>query len=67
MKKLTIKTKKIRSIYKKIYEIYYLHSILNKILLEDYDFENREILTISMLNERYLNSLKKEILTMIPL
>lgn len=61
-----VSRKEIRKIYRKISEIYYMNSILNKILLGEYDFTYIEMSTITDLNDRCLNSLRKQVLNKIP-
>lgn len=66
MTECNISRKEIRKIYRKIYQIYYMNSILNKILLGEYDFTYIEMSTITDLNDRCLNSLRKLVLNKIP-
>lgn len=62
--KITIK--KLRKIYNKVHRLYYLNSILNKILLGVDDFNELEKSTLSLINQKSLYHLKKELLSMIP-
>lgn len=66
VQKTIIKRKKIRNIYKKIYTVYYLNSILNKTFLGCVDLDEIELSTLSELNDYFLNSLRKEVIKMIP-
>lgn len=67
MKKRIATKNQIKQIYKQICAVYYLVSILNKIIVDEMEFNYMEITTISTLSEKQLKSLKKEILNLIPL
>ncbi len=65
MSKQELKEKKLKILYENLYRSYYVHSILNKILLGEDDFSNLEITTLSLLSDRYLNTAKKQVLSLI--
>lgn len=66
MKTIPPSRKNIRKIYKQLHAIYYLNSVLNKILIEQYDFSHLEIATLSRVTNRRLENLKGQVVDMIP-
>lgn len=67
MSRKKFKRKNICSLYDKLYKAYYLHSVLNKILLGLNNFEKIEINTLSIVCNSYLYNARKQALDMIPL
>ena len=67
MSKIEITSEQIKNLYRQTYRIYHLHSILNNILLNQLEFHHLDITNLSIVNERKLNSLRKQLLHLIPM
>ncbi len=66
MSEIKITSNQIKNLYEQTSRIYYLHSILNNILTYKLDFNDLEIATLSILNEKKIKSLRKQLLHLIP-
>lgn len=67
MSKIKLTSEQIKNLYNQTYSIYHLHSILNNILLNQLEFHHLDITNLSIVNERKLNSLRKQLLHLIPM
>ncbi len=67
MSEIQITSQQIKSLYRQAHRIYYLHTMLNNILLNKMEFSYLEITSLSMVNEKKLKSLKKQLLNLIPM
>lgn len=66
MQKSIVSLKQLKNIYDQVYEVYYLISIIDKILTTRNKLSYLEITTLSGVTTKKLNSLRKQILHMIP-
>lgn len=66
MQKSIVSLKQLKNIYDQVYEVYYLISIIDKILTTQNKLSYLEITTLSGVTTKKLNSLRKQILHMIP-
>lgn len=66
MQKSIVSLKQLKNIYNQVYEVYYLISIIDKILTTRNKLSYLEITTLSGVTTKKLNSLRKQILHMIP-